>query len=105
MKITFLPKTKLGIWAVIMAIVSFSLFIVGSILPFKVGYTGIEILIQNPIQVLITILVIVIGIGSGIMALIAIIKKREGSLIVFLTVLSGLYSVFSFVGIIINFFI
>ena len=56
MKISFLPKTRLGKWSVIMMISTWVVFVVGSVLPWKPGYSGFEIVIQNPLQGIITVL-------------------------------------------------
>ncbi len=104
MEITFLPKTDLGKWSVAMMIASWVLFIVGSVLPSKTGYSGFEIIIQNPLQSIITILLLTLGIVALIMALISVIKKQERSILVFLAILLGLQSILSFFGIVANLF-
>jgi len=104
MKITFLPKTKLGIWSVLLSIANLILFIIGSVLPSKAGFSGMDIVIHNPVQTMITILILVIGIISPILALIAVIKKQERSIIVFLIIPTLLANLLSVVGMILNIF-
>lgn len=104
MKITFLPKTKLGKWSVILMISSWILFIVGSVLPWKPGYSGFEIIVQNPLQGIITILMLVVGIASFGTALISVTREREHSLLVFLAILVSLYSIPGLIGTVLNVF-
>jgi len=104
MKITILPKTKLGIQSVWLMIAGFLLFIIGSVIPSKAGYSGLENIYQNPIQTVITVLILALGIAAPIIALIAVIKKKERSILVFIiipTLLTGLLSV---VGVILTVF-
>jgi len=98
MKIYFLTKTPSGKWAVIMMILNIIVFVGGSILPWNEGYSGIDILIQNPLQGIITILMLVIGIATISAALFSIIKNKERSIWVFLAIALGLYSVLGFFG-------
>ena len=104
MKIKFLPKTRLGKWSVIMMISSWVVFVVGSVLPWKPGYSGFEFVIQNPIQGIITVLMLAVGIATSSMAIISVIKNKERSILVFLAMLSGVYSILGFVGSIANVF-
>jgi len=104
MKITILPKTQLGLWAIIMMVVSFVLLIVGLMLPYRIGYIGTDIIVQNPFQAVITVLVLAIGITGFIMALISIIKKQERSIPVFLAILLGIIYIVSLIVIMIYLF-
>jgi hypothetical protein len=104
MKITFLPITKLGKWSVILMISSWILFAVGSVLPWKPGYSGFEIVVQNPLQGIITVLMLIIGIATFVTALNSVSKYRERSLLVFLAILGSLYSIPGFVGSLVNVF-
>ncbi|MBU7006052.1 hypothetical protein [Phosphitispora fastidiosa] len=104
MKITFLPKTHLGKWSVAMMIASWVLFVVGSVLPSKTGYSGLEIIIQNPLQSIITILLLILGIVAFIMAVISVIRKQERSILVFLAIFLGLQSILGFFGMVVNLF-
>ena len=105
LKISFLPKSRLGKWAVIMMILNCALFVVGSVLPWKPGYSGFEIVIQNPLQAIITILMLAVGIATFSMALISVIKNKERSILAFLAILLGLYSILGFFGSIASVFI
>lgn len=104
MKITFLPQTKLGIWSVLLAIANLILFVIGSVLPSNEGFSGLENITQNPIQALITVLILVLGIAAPVMALIAVIKKQERSILVFLVIPTLLSNLLSVVGTILSVF-
>ena len=104
MKITFLPKTSKGKWSVIMMVSSWILFVVGSVLPWKPGYSGFDFVIQNPLQAIISILLLAVGIATFCMALISVIKNKERSILVFLAILLGLYNILGFFGSIVNVF-
>ena len=88
MKISFLPKTCLGRWSVIMMISSWVVFVVGSVLPWKPGYSGFEIVIQNPLQGIITVLMLGVGIATSSTAIISVTKNKERTILVFLAILS-----------------
>jgi len=98
MEITLLPKTKLGKYSLIMMVLSWMLFIVGSLLPSKPDYSGLEIITQNPLQTIITVFIFLAGIITVITGLLSFIKYNERSVLVFLAILSGLYSMFGFFG-------
>lgn len=104
MKVTFLPETTQGKWSIIMMISSLFLFILGSILPWKEGYSGFEIIIQNPVQGILTVLMFAVGIATLLLALISIIKKKERSILVFLAIFAGLYSLLGLLGSILTVF-
>jgi hypothetical protein len=104
MNISILPKTRIGKRSVIMMILVLVLFIAGSLLPWKPGYSGFEIVIHNPIQGIITLLFFVIGIATLSMAVISIVKNKERSVLVFLATLAGLYSIIGFIGSVVNVF-
>lgn len=104
MKISFLPKTRLGKRSVILMISSWVVFVVGSVLPWKEGYSGFEIIIQNPIQGILTLLMLVFGLATTSAALFSIIKHKERSFLAYLAVLAGLYSILGFVGSIVTLF-
>ena len=69
-----------------MTVVNFVLFVVASVLPSEPGYAGIEAIVRNPLQTVATVVILVIGILAPILALIAVIKKRERSVLVFLVI-------------------
>lgn len=104
MKISFLPKTRQGKLAVILMFSSFILFVIGSVLPYREGYAGFEMIKHNPLQVVLTFLIFAVGITSFAEGLIAVIKHKERSILVFLTLLSGPYNIVSFIGVIIGLF-
>jgi hypothetical protein len=98
-KIIFLPKTCLGKWSVILTIVSFILFVVGSVFPVEVkSYSGFGIFTQNPLLTIITILLFVVSIATSIMGLISVIKNKERSILVFFAILSVFFYILSFFG-------
>lgn len=98
MEITLLSKTKLGTWSIIMMILNWLLFIAGSVFPWKSGFSGFEIVTQNPLQATITIIMLALGIATSSTGLTAVIKNKERSILVFLAILSGFYSIFGFFG-------
>jgi len=104
MKLTFLPKTRLGIWSLVLTAASWILFIAGSLLPSKAGYSGLEIVNQNPLQAIATVLILAAGITAPIMGLIAVIKKQERSILVFLVIPTILTNIFMGIGVIMNVF-
>lgn len=102
MKITFLPKTKQGKWSVILMVISWVLFAVGSVLPSKPDYSGFEIIIQNPIQSILTIIMFAAAVSSLVTAWISTSKKNERSILVFIAILSSVYNIIGFFGSIIG---
>ena|SRR5665648_563296 len=104
MKITLLPKTNLGKLSLIMMVLSWILFVVGSVLPWKPDYSGFEIIIQNPLQTIITVLILAAGSTTAIAGLMSVIQHKERSILVFLAILSGLYSMLGFFGSIVAIF-
>src|SRR5665648_283136 len=97
-KITLLPKTNLGKLSLIMMVLSWILFVVGSVLPWKPDYSGFEIIIQNPLQTMINVLILAAGSITVIEGLMSVIKNKERSILVFLAILSCLYSILGFFG-------
>ena len=104
MKITILPKTKPGLWSILLSIAAFILFVVGSALPSRAGYSGLENIYHNPVHTIITVLILALGIVAPILALIAVIKKKERAILVFLVIPTLLTNLFTTVGVILNVF-
>jgi len=104
MKLTFLPKTRLGIWSLVLTAVSWVLFIAGSLLPSKEGYSGLEIVAKNPLQAIATVLILAAGITAPIMGLISVIKKQERSILVFLVIPTLFTNIVMGIGVIMNVF-
>jgi hypothetical protein len=104
MKISIFAKTQMGKWSIIMMITSWVVFVVGSVLPWKPGYSGFEFVINNPLQAILTVLMLAFGIATFSMALISIIKNKERSILAFLAIFAGVYSILGFVGSIANMF-
>lgn len=98
LKVSFLPKSHIGKWSVLMMISNWILFIVGSVLPWKPGHSGFEFIIQNPLQGIITVLIFAAGIATISMAIISFIKNKERSVLIFLAIIAGLYSILGFIG-------
>jgi len=104
MKIKILPMTPKAKIALILALADIILFVIGSVLPTEINYTGVEIIKHNPLQAIITIMVFLVGVGAFILGLISVIKNKERSVIAFIVILIGVYNILSFVGVIINLF-
>lgn len=98
MKMKLLPKTSLGKWSVAMMISCLVLFVIGSVLPWKPGYSGFQIVVHNPLQAVITVLMLAVGIAASGTALISIVKNKERSILAFLAMLVGLYTILGFFG-------
>lgn len=94
MKITYLSKTRLGKRSVNLTIVGIVLFIIGSVLPWEPGYSGLEFVVQNPLQTIITLLILALSAAAFILGLTATVKQKERSVLVFLAILLGLYNMF-----------
>lgn len=105
MKITFLPESKYGRMAVILMLINLFVFVTGSVLPWKDGFSGFEILSQNPLQAIITVTMFLIGIAVAVLAVVSIVKNKERSVLVFLAVLAGVYSMIGFFGTVINLYL
>lgn len=84
MKIHFLPKTNLGVWSVTLAIACPILYSVGAALPYDSAYSGLEGILQNPMQTIFSLLAIASGIAAGVTALLAVLRKQERSILVIL---------------------
>lgn len=104
LNISIRPKTRIGKRSVIMMLLILVLFITGSVLPWKPGYLGFKIITQNPLQGIITLLMFFIGVATLSMAATSVIKYKERSLLVFLAILVGLYSIIGFFGSVANVF-
>jgi len=102
MKITFLPKTRLGTYSIFLTLVNMLIFIVLSLLPYKDGYSGLEAYLQNPIQGIGTVLLLVLGIAAPVMGLMAVVKKKERSVLVFFVIFSIIFSILNFLGSIVS---
>ena len=94
----------MGWWSMILMVVNFVLFVVASVLPSELGYAGFEAIVRNPLQAVATVVVLVVGILAPILALVAVIKKRERSVLVFLVIPSVLPNLISPVGVVLNLF-
>ena len=102
MKTTFWPVSKHGKWAVILTAVNLLTAAAGFLLPQKEGFSGFDILIQNPLQAVITVSMFLIGITVTVLAVISIKKYKERSIPVFLALLAGFYSIAGFLGTVVN---
>ena len=83
---------------------NFVLFVVASVLPSEVGYSGFEAVVHNPLQAAATVVILVVGILAPVLALVAVVKKRERSILVFLVIPSLVPNLISPVGVILNLF-
>lgn len=104
MKITLLPKARYGKFALALIILCFILFVIGSVLPWKEGYSGIQLLIHNLLQTILTILIFAAGIMAAVLGTIAVVKNKERSIIVYLVIIAGIFNMISFIGVILNVF-
>lgn len=99
MKTITLPKTYLGKWAVILMLASIILQGISWMLPFDANsasspsYAGYSVM-----SIAVSLLLFGLGIVAGIIGLISIWKKKERSILVFLTVLVGLFNVLQIIG-------
>ena len=75
----------MGRWAISLIAANLIIYSAGAVLPYKTGFTGIEAILQNPLQTIISIIAISAGLAAGICALIAVIRRQERSILVFLT--------------------
>lgn len=74
------------------------------IILFMVGRYESEIIIHNPIQAIMTMMIFAAGIGAGALGLISVIKHKDRSFLIFIVILFGVYNVLSFFGVIFNVF-
>lgn len=93
MKIHLLPRTDLGKLSFVAFVISWILFFIGSVLPYSAGSTGWAFVKENPLQVVVTVLILIVATLSVIWGLRSFIKYKEGSVLVLLAVLSGFYSI------------
>ena len=85
MRISILPKTSLGRWSV-------GLVVPCILWPIIHSQAGIEILsVLDPVALLTTVCLGILGIGSLVTGLISIIKRKERSILVFLAVIVALF--------------
>lgn len=105
MKITFLPVSKYGKWSVILVIINLLVLVTGSVLPWEDGFSGFEILIQNPLQAVITVSMFLMGIFVAVLTVVSIAKYKERSVLAFLAVAAGFYSIAGFIGTVINLYL
>ena len=93
MKIHLLPRTDLGKLSFAAFLISWILFVIGSMLPYSSGGTGWAFVKDNPLQVLVTVLILIVATLSVIWGLRSFMKHKEGSVLVLLAVLSGFYNI------------
>lgn len=94
----------MGKWSVILMISNYVLFIIGSVLPWKSGYSGFEFIVHNPLQAFIMVLILAVGIAGASMGIISFKKNKELSILVILAIISGFYNLLGFLGSILNLF-
>lgn len=105
MKTTFWPVSKYGKRAFILAAVNLLAGVAGFLIPQKEGFSGFDILIKNPLQAVITVSMFLIGIAVTVLAVISIKKYKERSILVFLALLAGFYSIAGFLGTVVNLYL
>jgi len=99
------PKGRLGLSSVIIMVCNLVLFLVGSLIPWKPSYSGFEIVTHNPLQAIITILMLVAGITTAIIGISSVIKEKERAVLVYLAILFGIYNIIGFFGVVANLFL
>ena len=108
MKITFFPKTKLGIESVILLIAGLVFFTAGSVLgpalPYAGHYSGFAAIVHNPLTSAAAILYFASLIASAVTGILSVIKKQEHSIAVFLALGSGVMSLPMIFGDVYNLF-
>lgn len=95
--LTFLPKTKLGKWAVGLIVVFFALFILFQLLVAS-GQRGGETFFDNLMLTIPIFLAGICGIAAFFTGIVSIIKSKERSVLFFLTVMVGLFVLVFVVG-------
>ncbi len=104
MKITLLPKKRAGNWSVILFIASIALWIAGYFIG-KIQKNTIEFPnpINSPLLGTVLYLMFLVPIIASIIALIAVIKKGERSILVYLSIPIGIILfIFLLLGLIYN---
>jgi hypothetical protein len=108
MKISFLPKTALGIWSLILSVAGLAFFAAGSLIgdmnPVTEKFKGIDMIVNNPLTSSAVILFFASIIASLVTGIISIAKKKERSILVFLTVASCVMSIPMIIGVICDVF-
>lgn len=94
MKITFLPKTKLGKWSAALMIGFFLFFIILQILVIS-GQRGPGF---NPFLAAAVVPAGICSIASFLTGITAIVKKEERAIFVFLVTLFGFFILFFIIG-------
>jgi hypothetical protein len=97
LKVSFLPKTKLGRWSVVLIIAMFGAFIIGRLFYLKVypsilsGRTIVEDILLRPGLVLSMLSGFLMGIVAFITGISSFLKKKEKSVLVLAAIIiSGL---------------
>lgn len=88
MKITFLPKTNLGKWTVGL-IVGFFVFLTVFFLLIELGERGGETIFSNLKLTIPYFIAVFLAIASFVVGIISVIKKKERSILVFLSIILG----------------
>jgi tellurite resistance protein TehA-like permease len=98
MHLTLLPKTKLGKWSlglIIAGLVLYGIFFI----VVSLGYRGGETFgIKDVIPASPMILMVLAAIASMVVGIISVIKSKERSIIVFITIVIGLFALALVVG-------
>jgi len=97
MKIYFLPKTVLGKWSVWLVVAFIILFAVFQLLVLS-GQRGGDTFSDNWLLTIPIVLAAICGISSLIVGLIAGVKSKERSILVFVAMLIGLFDLIFVLG-------
>jgi predicted RND superfamily exporter protein len=90
MRITFMPKTRLGKWSVGLIIAFFASLVLLTIL-IASGQRGGATFFSNPLLIAPLLLAGIFGVSAFFTGIIGIVKRRERSVLVFLATLIGFF--------------
>jgi len=101
--IKFLPKTKLGQYSVLLIVLMLILFYIGRLFvdcygPVSAGKTILQDIVKRPGVALPMLAGFISGIIAFITGLIAVIKKREGAVLVFVSIIIGALLILFLIG-------
>lgn len=96
MKIKFLPRTKLGLYTVLIMALTIIFFIVRSLISWNFVYSGFNFIIKSPFYITLSFIIFALGVINCILGFIAIDKNRDQSILVFLAIILGINNIVGF---------